>query len=89
MTGGESHGPAVVAMMEGIPAGMPLLASDIDADLERRQRGYGRGGRMKIEKDTVEVLAGLRGGRTMGSPLALVVLTNTIFCVVNFDNSRA
>jgi len=71
MTGGESHGPAVVAMMEGIPAGMPLLAADIDADLERRQRGYGRGGRMKIETDRVELLGGVRGGETLGGPIAM------------------
>lgn len=71
MTGGESHGPAVVAMVEGIPAGMPLLATDIDADLERRQRGYGRGGRMKIESDRVELLSGVRGGETLGGPITM------------------
>jgi chorismate synthase len=73
MTGGESHGPAVVAMVEGIPAGLPLLASDIDADLERRQRGYGRGGRMKIETDRVELLGGVRGGETLGGPIAMQI----------------
>ncbi len=71
MTGGESHGPAVTAMVEGIPAGMPLLAADVDGDLERRQRGYGRGGRMKIETDRVEFLGGVRGGETLGGPIVL------------------
>jgi len=73
MTGGESHGPAVVAMVEGIPAGLPLLAADIDGDLARRQRGYGRGGRMKIETDRVELLSGVRGGETLGGPITLQV----------------
>src|SRR6185369_3565048 len=58
-------------MVEGIPAGMALLAADVDADLARRQRGYGRGGRMKIETDRVRLLAGVRGGETLGSPIAL------------------
>lgn len=58
-------------MVEGIPAGMPLLASDINADLARRQRGYGRGGRMKIESDHVELLGGVRGGETLGGPIAM------------------
>lgn len=71
MTGGESHGPAVMAMVEGLPAGMPLLAADIDDDLARRQRGYGRGGRMKIETDRVELLGGVRGGETLGGPIAM------------------
>lgn len=74
MTGGESHGPAVVAMVEGIPAGLPLLAADIDGDLARRQRGYGRGGRMKIETDRVELLSGVRGGETLGGPITLQIL---------------
>jgi chorismate synthase len=72
-TAGESHGEALVAVVEGIPAGMPLLAADIDADLARRQRGYGRGARMKIEQDRVRLLAGVRGGETLGSPIALLV----------------
>jgi chorismate synthase len=72
-TAGESHGPELVAMVEGIPAGLPLLASDIDGDLARRQRGYGRGGRMKIETDRAELVAGVRGGETLGSPIALVI----------------
>jgi chorismate synthase len=70
-TAGESHGPALVALVEGIPAGLPLLSSDIDADLARRQKGYGRGGRMKIESDRAEILAGVRGGETLGSPIAV------------------
>jgi len=73
LTAGESHGPALVAILEGLPHGVAVSREDIDADLRRRQLGYGRGGRMKIEKDTVEVLAGLRGGLTLGSPLALLV----------------
>jgi chorismate synthase len=73
MTAGESHGPRLTAVVEGIPAGLPLLAEDIDADLARRQRGYGRGGRMKIETDRVEIVGGVRGGETLGSPIALSI----------------
>src|SRR6478736_2610910 len=73
LTAGESHGPGLVAILEGLPHGLAVSKASIDADLRRRQSGYGRGGRMKIEKDEVEVLAGLRGGRTLGSPLAMVV----------------
>jgi chorismate synthase len=72
-TAGESHGPALVAVLEGLPHGLAVTKEAIDTDLRRRQMGYGRGGRMKIERDEVEVLAGLRGGRTLGSPLAMVV----------------
>jgi chorismate synthase len=72
-TAGESHGPELLAIVEGIPAGLPLLAEDVDHDLARRQRGYGRGGRMKIETDRVRLLAGVRGGETLGSPVALAV----------------
>ena len=72
-TAGESHGPALVAVVEGLPAGLVLERERIDADLRRRQRGYGRSPRQKIETDEVEVLAGLRHGRTLGTPLALVV----------------
>ena len=71
LTAGESHGPALVGILDGIPAGLPLLASDIDPELKRRQHGYGRGGRMKIEQDRVEILSGVRHGRTIGSPIAL------------------
>jgi chorismate synthase len=72
-TAGESHGPALIAVLEGLPAGLELERDAIDGDLRRRQQGYGRSPRQKIETDEVEVLAGLRHGRTLGSPLALVV----------------
>jgi chorismate synthase len=70
---GESHGPALVAIVTGLPAGLTLEREAIDADLKRRQEGYGRSPRQQIEQDRVEVLAGLRHGRTLGTPLALVV----------------
>ena len=70
---GESHGPALVAIVGGLPAGLVLDRDAIDADLARRQQGYGRSPRQQLEQDTVEVLAGLRHGRTLGTPLALVV----------------
>ncbi|HEY7207377.1 MAG TPA: chorismate synthase [Gaiellaceae bacterium] len=73
VTAGESHGPALVAIVEGLPAGLVLDRALIDADLRRRQQGYGRSPRQQIETDEVEVLAGLRHGRTLGTPLALVV----------------
>ena len=72
-TAGESHGPALVAIVTGLPAGLELDRDAIDADLARRQQGYGRSPRQKLEQDRVEVLAGLRHGRTLGTPLALVV----------------
>ena len=72
-TAGESHGPALFALVEGLPAGLVLTRDDIDRDLARRQLGYGRGGRMKIETDRVEVRAGLRHGRTIGSPLMMEI----------------
>jgi chorismate synthase len=72
-TAGESHGPALVAILSGLPAGLMLDRAAIDADLARRQQGYGRSPRQQLEQDTVEVLAGLRHGRTLGTPLALVV----------------
>src|ERR671928_238245 len=72
-TAGESHGPALVAIVSGLPAGLVLEKDAIDADLRRRQQGYGRSPRQQIETDEVEVLAGLRQGRTLGTPLALVV----------------
>jgi chorismate synthase len=72
-TAGESHGPALVAIVTGLPAGLVLDRTAIDADLRRRQQGYGRSPRQQIETDEVEVLAGLRHGRTLGTPLALVV----------------
>jgi chorismate synthase len=73
VTAGESHGPALVAIVTGLPAGLVLERDAIDAELRRRQQGYGRSPRQRIESDTVEVLAGLRHGRTLGTPLALVV----------------
>ena len=72
-TAGESHGPALVALVEGMPAGLPLLAAAVDADLSRRQQGYGRGRRMQIERDQVEFLSGVRAGETLGSPIAMLV----------------
>jgi len=72
-TAGESHGPATAAVLEGIPAGVRLDPAEVDALLARRQRGHGRGARMRIERDRVEILGGIRGGRTLGSPLLLVV----------------
>src|SRR6266705_4474322 len=72
-TAGESHGRALVAIVEGLPAGVPVNADQIDRKLKRRQWGYGRGGRMKIEKDHAEVLSGIRHGLTLGSPVALMI----------------
>ncbi|HWZ60498.1 MAG TPA: chorismate synthase [Gemmatimonadaceae bacterium] len=72
-TAGESHGPALVSVLEGMPAGVPLLAADVDVELARRQQGYGRGRRMQIERDTIEWLAGVRGGETLGSPIAMLI----------------
>jgi chorismate synthase len=72
-TAGESHGPGLVAIVEGLPAGLELDRERIDADMARRQLGHGRGGRMKIESDSVEIRAGVRHGRTLGSPVAVLV----------------
>jgi chorismate synthase len=72
-TAGESHGPGLVAIVEGLPAGLELDREELDRDMARRQLGHGRGGRMKIETDTVEVRSGIRHGRTLGSPIALLV----------------
>lgn len=72
-TAGESHGRALVAIVEGLPAGMPVDIEQIDHQLKRRQQGYGRGARMKIEQDRVEILSGVRHGLTLGSPLALLI----------------
>ncbi len=72
-TAGETHGPALVAIVEGLPAGMPFDRAVVDRELARRQVGYGRGDRMKIEKDEVEVLSGIRFGRTLGGPVALLL----------------
>jgi chorismate synthase len=73
LTAGESHGPALTVVVDGLPAGVPVDRSAIDADLVRRQGGYGRGGRMAIEKDAVEILGGVRHGRTLGSPVSLLI----------------
>jgi len=73
LTAGESHGKGLSMVIEGLPAGLPLTEADIEPDLVRRQGGYGRGGRMKIEKDHAEIMAGVRHGLTLGSPLALWV----------------
>jgi chorismate synthase len=72
-TAGESHGPGLTAIVEGVPAGLQLDREALDRDMARRQLGHGRGGRMRIETDTVEVRSGLRHGRTLGSPIALLV----------------
>jgi chorismate synthase len=72
-TAGESHGQALVSVLEGMPAGVPLLAAHIDTDLVRRQQGYGRGRRMQIEKDSAEILSGVRAGETLGSPIAMLI----------------
>lgn len=73
LTAGESHGPRLTAIIEGVPAGLPLSEEDIDKELKRRQGGYGRGARMKIESDRVEITSGVRHGLTMGSPITLNV----------------
>ena len=73
LTAGESHGKGLSALMEGIPANLELTAEYINNELARRQMGYGRGGRMKIETDTAEILSGIRFGRTLGSPIALFI----------------
>ncbi len=72
-TAGESHGKALVAIIEGLPTGLPIDIEAVNHELWRRQQGYGRGGRMKIEKDTVEVLSGIRHGSSLGSPIALMI----------------
>ncbi|HHY16920.1 MAG TPA: chorismate synthase [Firmicutes bacterium] len=73
LTAGESHGQCLVAIVEGVPAGLPLTEAYINRELSRRQMGYGRGGRMKIEKDSVQILSGVRAGKTIGSPVALLI----------------
>ncbi|HIG73774.1 MAG TPA: chorismate synthase, partial [Bacteroidetes bacterium] len=78
LTAGESHGPALVGIVEGLPAGVPVVAADLDEHLSRRWLGYGRGGRAKIERDRVTVLSGLRFSHTLGSPIALQ-LANAAF----------
>jgi len=73
LTAGESHGQALVAILDGVPAGLALGSAAINRDLERRQRGHGRGGRQRIERDEVEILSGVRGGLTLGTPVALLI----------------
>ncbi|WP_281641206.1 chorismate synthase [Aurantimicrobium minutum] len=73
LTAGESHGPELVAILEGLPAGVPVLAEDIQADLQRRRLGYGRGARMKFEQDELSISGGVRHGKTLGGPIALRV----------------
>ena len=73
LTAGESHGELLMGIIEGMPAGLLIRVTDIDRDLARRQVGYGRGGRMKIEKDQVKIYSGVRWGRTMGSPIGLMI----------------
>jgi chorismate synthase len=73
LTAGESHGPQLTTIMEGLPAGLEISAESINVDLARRQRGYGRGGRMQIETDKAEILSGVRWGETLGSPLTLAI----------------
>lgn len=72
-TAGESHGPALTCVLEGMPAGIPLLAEHVNLELARRQQGYGRGRRMQIERDEVEFLSGVRAGETLGSPIAMLI----------------
>src|SRR5579859_2454011 len=73
VTAGESHGQALLAVVNGLPAGLAINSSDILPDLARRQKGFGRGGRMRIEEDRASILSGVRGGQTLGTPLALVI----------------
>lgn len=73
LTAGESHGPSLTAILEGMPAGLPLSSAEIDHDLARRQRGYGSGGRMKIERDHARITSGVMNGKTTGAPIALTV----------------
>src|SRR2546429_3512752 len=73
LTAGESHGPCLTMIVEGLPAGLPVEKSVIDADLRRRQGGYGRGGRMKIEKDAVRFVSGIRHGKTLGSAITMQI----------------
>ncbi len=73
LTAGESHGPSLTAILDGMPAGLPITTEIINKELDRRQKGYGSGGRMKIEKDTVQILGGVMAGETTGAPIALLV----------------
>jgi len=73
LTAGESHGPSLTAILDGMPAGLSIASDIINKELARRQQGYGSGGRMKIEKDTVQILGGVMAGETTGAPIALLV----------------
>jgi chorismate synthase len=73
LTAGESHGPQLTILVQNLPAGLSVLAEDVNVDLQRRQKGYGRGGRQQIERDCVDIVGGIRDGRTMGGPVAMVV----------------
>src|SRR5258705_4802582 len=73
ITAGESHGKGLAVIIEGLPAGLPIDPALINHELWRRQQGYGRGGRMKIESDEVEILSGVRHGKTLGSPVSLLI----------------
>src|SRR5882762_5746081 len=73
LTAGESHGPELVAVVEGVPAGFDIDVAKINADLARRQKGYGRGGRMLIEKDEVRPVSGIRFGKSIGSPITFII----------------
>src|SRR3954467_12590709 len=73
LTAGESHGPALVVVVEGLPAGLPIVVDDIANELARRRLGYGRGPRMRFEQDELEFVGGVRHGRTLGSPVAVLV----------------
>ena len=75
-TAGESHGESLVALVSGLPAGVPVDQARLDRELWRRQQGYGRGGRMRIERDTAHILSGVRHGRTIGSPVAMTLANN-------------
>ncbi len=90
-TAGESHGPALSAIVEGVPAGVSITLEEINHQLTRRQQGYGRGGRMKIETDQAEVLSGIRFGKTIGSPIALIIKNrdwaNWITSMAQFENN--
>ena len=74
LTAGESHGPILTTILEGIPAGLPLKSGIIDCELERRQRGYGSGPRMKMERDHAEILSGMMDGVTIGAPIAMQIV---------------
>src|SRR2546425_7405014 len=78
LTAGESHGPALTVIVEGLPAGLSVTPDDLSHELARRRAGYGRGKRMQLETDTLEILGGVRHGRTLGSPVS-VVIRNTEF----------